>query len=146
MLYNLDMAMIDYFLLCETIIRDEAGRITIVNTFDALNIPEFPAIPAKFALVLRVYPDKDDLKNGMMSFKIDIVDPKGDTIKSVSVDGKINNEIIEGRQGVALATDLAAQVTIKEAGTYTAVLLINKKEVRKKRFEVNYMPASKEVS
>jgi hypothetical protein len=138
------MMTVDYFLLCETVVRDTAGRLTLVNVFDALNIPQFPATPAKFALIFRVYPKASDIKDGKLQFKMEIVGPSGKVAASISGSGDVDADTVKNHRSVVAAADLAAQVPIEGPGRYKVVLSINDEVLKEIPLEVNHKPQEQE--
>lgn len=131
------MVKLDYFLICETVIRDTEGRLTLVNLFDQLSIPGFPAMPAKFALIFGIYPEKDDVTDGEISFEMQIKNPDGKVITSVTGGGKVSEAILKNHARVAASADLSAQIPLDTVGTYEACLLINGKNIAQKYIQVN---------
>ena len=138
------MPKIDYFLLCETVIRDTEGRLSFINTFDALNMPEFPAIPAKFAVAFGAYIEKSDVKDGNVAFRIEIVKPNGESIVSVNGHGPVKDKTLKENSKIVAAADLAAQVSIDGPGIYKAILYINDESIRELPIEVKLKPSEKE--
>jgi len=133
------MSKLDYFLLCESVIRDADGKLTIVNIFDILNVADFPGVPSKFALVFGAFLDDSDLKGKEVTFDMQVLDKKGEVIVSSKGSGS-NTDNLKKHRHIVASIDLAGQVPLEGAGIYSMRLYINDQLISEKNFEVVKKP------
>ena len=137
MLYYFYMTKLDYFLLCENVINDQQGRISLINIFDTINVTALPAIQPKLCLAFAVYLDSEQQKRGEVKFKLDVLKPSESSLLSAEGKGEIKPVMSKNNVQPKLAANLElAGVVFDEVGLYTAHLYVGSKLISSTTFEV----------
>lgn|GEM_PF-3220810 len=124
---------IDFFILCENVITDEFKKISIINIYDAIYATELPAVHQNLHFIARMTfkaPMQDKLS---VDYYLSIKGPNG--LERLVDPVPFNNELFKGQKNLIINIHIPAAI-FDEFGSYTAALVMNKKEVAKKEFEV----------
>jgi len=124
----------DYVLLCENLIIDQTGKVTIVNAFDTIYTESLPAIHAALYFVAQIIVEGSEKKDeDSTSFDLKVLSPSKNAILSNTMKLKINSAL--PTQKIILAAQLNG-MPIEELGTYQFILTHNSKMVVQRSLEV----------
>jgi hypothetical protein len=118
------------FLLCQgTIIEQGSGNVTIINTFNAFGVPQFPGQTGPFVIFIQ-------LTDGVGEYdaEIEIVDLKDDrTIARAVAPAKMKFPNKLARMNVLIPIPA---LPIPHGGSYEIRVLANKQLIERQRFDV----------
>lgn len=126
------MIKASYFVFCEGLIRDDSGKISIINIFDRVGGATLPVVPPKLTIAFRVVLSPSEAKKKKINFLVSLDDPDGKRIAAIQGDGKIQAH----QMNIISDVDLSRRVSFKKEGTYTARLSVNGQEVADNKLEV----------
>lgn len=117
-----------FFLLADSVIQDEQSKkISLINIFDQLNTPKFPALVPPFFLVSQfvIVNSKSNKTNnsGLIEYKFTITEAGGDEISLGS--GKIKREF-DKKLGAIMKVN---GYVFKKAGSHLFKFIIDSKTI-----------------
>jgi hypothetical protein len=117
----------DYVLLCENLLVDDTGKVTIVNAFDTIYVDQVPTIQPALFFVAQVIVEQSEKKDeGTTNFVLKVVGPSKKEILSNTMEVKINSEL--PLQKNVIGVQLGA-MPLEEFGTYQFILSFDSKKI-----------------
>lgn len=132
------MARLNYFVIAEDVIKsDDDGSITIVKIFNRLFAERVPFINPPVALAFGFSPEKADIKDDEVKFKLNMIEPSGQTILQLNGVAhrrtpKPGNEEYEITSFIKFDKNLV----LREFGFYKINLMCGSKKVAENEFEL----------
>jgi hypothetical protein len=115
------VATANYLILCHELIKDDVGRLSLINIFDTVGGPKLPIVPANFVAAFNFSFDKNDLKNGSINIGLRIDDSEGKSVLEVTGTGKVDPK----KNKVSSSIDLSRKALFKSVGIHKISLLIS---------------------
>lgn len=126
------MTKVNYFLLCENLLRDDKGRITLVNIFDSIHAEKLPVSPLKFTLAMSLLLNKEDIIDNSVNVTIEIYDSK----KKIMVKIEGNATLTTNESNLVTSVELGGRLILESFNKHTAKLSINGKPIDELKFNV----------
>lgn len=115
------MKKVNYFLLCENLLKDEKGRITLVNIFDTINAENLPVAPLRFSIALSIKLDEEDVVDGQVKLGFEVLNAKNKAI--AKAEGRADVPNTAGN--VVTVVELGGRILLDSYKEYTVKLKVN---------------------
>lgn len=127
------MFELDYMIFCEDVIVDANKRASLITTFDIVLADKYPATNNKFKVMFRLLPKVKSSKKVKVKITVLLTDGKNKTL--VKAEGS-ESLLLSMNKAIASPVDLSG-VTFESAGTYFVKLLVNGKELARRKLVVD---------
>jgi hypothetical protein len=131
------MSRVNYFLLCESFLKDNSGKVSLINLYDVINSLEFPTMATNFVIALSVNLDKEEIAKGSVKIKVDIEDK---TRKKLYLSSSGAGKLASKSKNVVTQLDLSRKLVFKNPGKYCAKLYVNDDQLAEFEFSVIKTP------
>jgi hypothetical protein len=129
------MLKLDYLLLCEDVIVDNASRISALKIFDNITVTSFPAAHFNFNLLFRLTPTAISEVNGKsIHITVRVLDPDNAELLRAESDSPIIS--LQNPQNGLVSSVNLNQTIFNKVSLHIVELQVDGKVVGKKEFEV----------
>ena len=111
------MAQVKYFLFCEDVLRDDAGKPTLVGIFDTIEVEKFPTRASSFKIAVSIQPDEGDFtEDGTVKATVDISDSDGKVQGKIEIEAKKRAD--SDKPVITTTLDISREFIIKSKKNY----------------------------
>ena len=124
----------DYILICENLLADDTGKVTMVNVFDTVYADIVPTFQGSISLVAQLIVEgstKADEDKTKVSLKV--LNPAKQVILNNEVKIKINSQLPLQKNAIGLQLN---GMPLESFGTYQFILEWNDKKIAQRNLDV----------